>query len=94
MQSNTRFQSSQNTCVYLLVVYYILLKQICECLVLLSTFLWFDNFLLKACVEHSAIPDYYTHGMLAQFGERFLEYSMLHNTIALCNWTFGLSYLY
>lgn len=22
--------------------------------------------------------------MLAQFGERFLEYSMLHNTIALC----------
>lgn len=51
-------------------------------------------FLLKDCVEHSAIPDYYTHGMLAQFGERFLEYSMLHNTIALCNWTFGLSYLY
>lgn len=65
-----------------------------ECLVLLSTFLWFDNFLLKACVEHSAIPDYYTHGMLAQFGERFLEYSLLHNTIALCNRTFGLSYLY
>lgn len=45
-------------------------------------------------MDHSAIPDYYTCGMLAQFGERFLEHSMLYNTIALCNWMLGLSYLY
>lgn len=68
---------------------------------LFSTFLLFNNLFTKsgACMDHSAIPDYYTCNIYVVFWCNllrvfFLEYSMLYNTIALWNWMFGLSYLY
>lgn len=67
---------------------------------LFSTFLLFNNLFTKsgACMDHSAIPDYYTCNIYVVFWcnllRVFLEYSMLYNTIALWNWMFGLSYLY
>lgn len=68
---------------------------------LFSTFLLFNNLFTKsgACMDHSAIPDYYTCNIYVVFWCNllrvfFLEYSMLYSTIALWNWMFGLSYLY
>lgn len=50
-------------------MYLIWLKQICECLVLFSTFLLFNNLFTKsgACMDHSAIPDYYTCNIYVVF---------------------------